>query len=77
MPEMRKWIQLLRVYGDLQEEFARRDGYAIDSEIDKVINGLAIEIICQTVFRAIERWRTDEDYAGETIIDETRLAVIG
>ena len=27
--------KLLRVYGDLQEEFARRDGYAIDSEIEK------------------------------------------
>ena len=48
--------KLLRLYGDLQEEFARRDGYAIDSEIDKVINGLAITIVCRTVFRAI-KWR--------------------
>ena len=26
--------KLLHQYGDLQEKFARRDGYVIDSEID-------------------------------------------
>lgn len=39
-PDPDKIDRLLRVYGDLQEEFARRDGYTIDSKIDKIITGL-------------------------------------
>ena len=64
------WISCFELYGDLQEEFARRDGYAIDSEIDKVINGLQLTTICRTFFWTIERWRTNEDYARQAIIDE-------
>lgn len=35
--------KLLKRYGDLQETFASRDGYAMDSEIDRVITGLQLK----------------------------------
>ena len=33
------WKDFLKQYGDFQEEFTLRDGYSMDSEIDKVIKG--------------------------------------
>ena len=34
-PDRKTWISLLHIYGQLQDEFVRRDGYAMDSEIEK------------------------------------------
>ena len=68
--------KLLRVYGDLQEEFARRDGYAIDSEIDKVINGLQLKSFVERSFGQLSGGEQTKIMLGKLLLTNPDLLLL-
>ncbi|WP_342508267.1 ABC-F type ribosomal protection protein [Sporosarcina sp. FSL K6-2383] len=68
--------KLLHVYGDLQEEFARRDGYAIDSEIDKVINGLQLQAFVGRSFSQLSGGEQTKIMLGKLLLTKPDLLLL-
>ena len=67
---------LLRLYGDLQEEFARRDGYAMDSEIDKVINGLQLKPFVGRSFGQLSGGEQTKIMLGKLLLTKPDLLLL-
>lgn len=68
--------KLLRIYGDLQEEFARRDGYAIDSEIDKIINGLQLQSFVRQPFGQLSGGEQTKIMLGKLLLMKPDLLLL-
>ena len=68
--------KLLRVYGDLQEEFTLRDGYAIDSEIDKVINGLQLKSFVGRSFGQLSGGEQTKIMLGKLLLTKPDLLLL-
>jgi len=68
--------KVLRVYGDLQEEFARRDGYAIDSEIEKVINGLQLKSFVGRSFGQLSGGEQTKIMLGKLLLTKPDLLLL-
>ena len=67
---------MLRVYGDLQEEFARRDGYAIDSEIEKIINGLQLQSFVSRSFGQLSGGEQTKIMLGKLLLTKPDLLLL-
>lgn len=68
--------KLLQLYGDLQEEFAHRDGYAIDSEIDKVINGLQLRAFVGRSFGQLSGGEQTKIMLGNLLLTKPDLLLL-
>lgn len=75
-PQRDDMENLLRLYGDLQEEFARRDGYAIDSEIDKVINGLQLQVFVGRSFGQLSGGEQTKIMLGKLLLTKPDLLLL-
>ncbi|WP_203247548.1 ribosomal protection-like ABC-F family protein [Sporosarcina beigongshangi] len=71
--DMEKYLQL---YGNLQEEFARRDGYTIDSEIDKVINGLQLQAFVGRSFSQLSGGEQTKIMLGKLLLTKPDLLLL-
>ncbi|MEK4712325.1 ribosomal protection-like ABC-F family protein [Sporosarcina sp. FSL K6-5500] len=68
--------KLLRVYGDLQEEFANREGYAVDSEIEKVINGLQLKPFVGRSFGQLSGGEQTKIMLGKLLLTKPDLLLL-
>ncbi|WP_318614900.1 ribosomal protection-like ABC-F family protein [Sporosarcina sp. YIM B06819] len=75
-PQQDDMEKLLQLYGDLQEEFARRDGYAIDSEIDKVINGLQLQTFVGRSFGQLSGGEQTKIMLGKLLLTKPDLLLL-
>ena len=75
-PDNNKMDTLLRVYGDLQEEFARRDGYTIDSEIEKIINGLQLQSFVSRSFGQLSGGEQTKIMLGKLLLTKPDLLLL-
>ncbi|MFJ7934195.1 ribosomal protection-like ABC-F family protein [Sporosarcina sp. NPDC096371] len=75
-PQHDDMSKLLHQYGDLQEEFARRDGYAIDSEIDKVVNGLQLQAFVGRSFGQLSGGEQTKIMLGKLLLTKPDLLLL-
>ncbi|MFC4410782.1 ribosomal protection-like ABC-F family protein [Chungangia koreensis] len=68
--------KLLRQYGDLQEDFVNRDGYIMDSEIDKVINGLQLNSFVQQSFNSLSGGEQTKIMLGKLLLTKPDLLLL-
>lgn len=68
--------KLLRQYGDLQEEFVSRDGYIMDSEIDKVINGLQLSNFVHQSFNSLSGGEQTKIMLGKLLLTKPDLLLL-
>lgn len=75
-PNTNETDKLLHIYGELQEEFARRDGYVIDSEIDKMINGLQLQSFVRRPFRQLSGGEQTKIMLGKLLLTKPDLLLL-
>lgn len=68
--------RLLRQYGDLQEEFVSRDGYMMDSEIEKVINGLQLNTFVHQPFPSLSGGEQTKIMLGKLLLTKPDLLLL-
>ena len=66
----------LHIYGDLQEEFARRGGYVIDSEIDKIIYGLQLQSFVRQPFGQLSGGEQTKIMLGKLLLTKPDLLLL-
>ena len=75
-PNSNETDKLLHIYGDLQEEFARRDGYVIDSEIDKIIYGLQLQSFVRRPFEQLSGGEQTKIMLGKLLLTKPELLLL-
>ncbi|MCM3744286.1 ABC-F type ribosomal protection protein [Sporosarcina luteola] len=68
--------RLLLRYGQLQDEFVRRDGYAIDSEIEKIINGLQLRAFVEQEFSQMSGGEQTKIMLGKLLLTQPDLLLL-
>ncbi|MBD7985291.1 ABC-F type ribosomal protection protein [Sporosarcina sp. Sa2YVA2] len=68
--------RLLLQYGQLQDEFVRRDGYSMDSEIEKVINGLQLRLFVERDFRDMSGGEQTKVMLGKLLLTQPDLLLL-
>ncbi|QTD40579.1 ABC-F type ribosomal protection protein [Sporosarcina sp. Te-1] len=66
----------LMQYGQLQEEFLRRNGYAMESEIDKVINGLHLRSFIHQEFTVMSGGEQTKVMLGKLLLSQPDLLLL-
>ncbi|MBE1555785.1 ribosomal protection-like ABC-F family protein [Sporosarcina limicola] len=68
--------KLLYIYGDLQEKFAQRDGYVMDSEVEKVINGLQLKSFVGRSFEKLSGGEQTKIMLGKLLLTKPDLLLL-
>ena len=68
--------RLLHKYGQLQDEFVRRDGYAMDSEIEKIINGLQLRPFVEQEFGQMSGGEQTKIMLGKLLLTQPDLLLL-
>ncbi|MCM3709397.1 ribosomal protection-like ABC-F family protein [Sporosarcina luteola] len=68
--------RLLLRYGQLQDEFVRRDGYAMDSEIEKIINGLQLQSFVEQDFTEMSGGEQTKIMLGKLLLSQPDLLLL-
>lgn len=68
--------RLLLQYGQMQDEFVRRDGYTMDSEIEKVINGLQLRLFVERDFREMSGGEQTKVMLGKLLLTQPDLLLL-
>lgn len=68
--------RLLLQYGQLQDEFVRRDGYTMDSEIEKIINGLQLRSFVGRDFREMSGGEQTKVMLGKLLLTQPDLLLL-
>ncbi|WP_391209298.1 ribosomal protection-like ABC-F family protein [Psychrobacillus sp. L4] len=68
--------KLLQLYGDIQEEFTNRNGYAIDSEINKVIEGLQLSTFVHQPFTTLSGGEQTKIMLGKLLLMKPDLLLL-
>lgn len=68
--------RLLLRYGQLQDEFVRRDGYAMDSEIEKIINGLQLRSFVEQDFTEMSGGEQTKVMLGKLLLTQPDLLLL-
>lgn len=75
-PDTGDMERLLLRYGQLQDEFVRRDGYAMDSEIEKIINGLQLRAFVEQEFSRMSGGEQTKIMLGKLLLTEPDLLLL-
>ena len=75
-PDTADMERLLLRYGQLQDEFVRRDGYAMDSEIEKIINGLQLRAFVEQDFSQMSGGEQTKIMLGKLLLTEPDLLLL-
>lgn len=68
--------KLLKVYGDLQEEFTNRDGYVMDADIAKVIEGLQLSGFVHQSFASLSGGEQTKIMLGKLLLTKPDLLLL-
>ncbi|MFF2752884.1 ribosomal protection-like ABC-F family protein [Psychrobacillus sp. NPDC058041] len=68
--------KLLQKYGEIQEEFTNRNGYAIDSEINKVIEGLQLSSFVHQSFMTLSGGEQTKIMLGKLLLTKPDLLLL-
>lgn len=68
--------RLLHKYGQLQDEFVRRDGYAMDSEIEKIINGLQLRPFVEQEFGQMSGGEQTKIMLGKLLLTQPDILLL-
>ena len=68
--------KLLKQYGNLQEEFTRRDGYSMDTEVDKVVNGLQLTEFVNRPFNSLSGGEQTKIMLGKLLLTKPDLLLL-
>ncbi|MBB4823035.1 ATPase subunit of ABC transporter with duplicated ATPase domains [Sporosarcina luteola] len=68
--------RLLMQYGQFQEEFIQRNGYATESEIEKVINGLQLRNFIQQDFGVMSGGEQTKVMLGKLLLSQPDLLLV-
>nr|WP_269135849.1 ABC-F type ribosomal protection protein [Sporosarcina cyprini] len=68
--------RLLQQYGQLQEEFLSRNGYAMESEIEKVINGLQLRSFIHQDFAVMSGGEQTKMMLGKLLLSQPDLLLL-
>ncbi|MFB5086882.1 ABC-F type ribosomal protection protein [Psychrobacillus sp. PGGUH221] len=72
-PNMEK---LLQEYGDVQEDFTNQGGYSLDSEIDKVIQGLQLSSFVHQSFTNLSGGEQTKIMLGKLLLSQPDLLLL-
>ncbi|KQL35869.1 ribosomal protection-like ABC-F family protein [Psychrobacillus sp. FJAT-21963] len=72
-PNMEK---LLQEYGDVQEDFTNQGGYSLDSEIDKVIQGLQLSSFVHQSFSNLSGGEQTKIMLGKLLLSQPDLLLL-
>ncbi|WP_432363490.1 ribosomal protection-like ABC-F family protein [Sporosarcina sp. UB5] len=75
-PDTEDMDRLLIQYGQLQDEFVRRDGYAMDSEIEKIINGLQLRAFVEQEFGQMSGGEQTKIMLGKLLLTQPDLLLL-
>ena len=75
-PDTADMDRLLHKYGQLQDEFVRRDGYAMDSEIEKIINGLQLRPFVEQEFGQMSGGEQTKIMLGKLLLTQPDLLLL-
>lgn len=75
-PDTADMDRLLHQYGQLQDEFVRRDGYAMDSEIEKIINGLQLRSFVEQEFSQMSGGEQTKIMLGKLLLTQPDLLLL-
>lgn len=75
-PDITDMDRLLHKYGQLQDEFVRRDGYAMDSEIEKIINGLQLRPFVEQEFGQMSGGEQTKIMLGKLLLTQPDLLLL-
>lgn len=75
-PDTADMERLLLRYGQLQDEFVRRDGYAMDSDIEKIINGLQLRAFVEQEFSQMSGGEQTKIMLGKLLLTEPDLLLL-
>ncbi|MGN7385713.1 ribosomal protection-like ABC-F family protein [Sporosarcina sp. SAFN-015] len=75
-PDTTDMDRLLHQYGQLQDEFVRRDGYAMDSEIEKIINGLQLRSFVEQEFSQMSGGEQTKIMLGKLLLTQPDLLLL-
>ncbi|MGB5945775.1 ribosomal protection-like ABC-F family protein [Paenisporosarcina sp.] len=68
--------KLLKQYGDIQEEFTLRDGYSMDSELDKVVQGLQLTSFVDRSFTSLSGGEQTKIMLGKLLLTKPHLLLL-
>ncbi len=68
--------KLLKQYGDIQEKFTLQGGYGIDSEIDKVIQGLQLSGFVNQPFSSLSGGEQTKIMLGQLLLTSPQLLLL-
>ncbi|MEK4485595.1 ABC-F type ribosomal protection protein [Psychrobacillus sp. FSL H8-0484] len=68
--------KLLQLYGDIQEEFTNRNGYSMDSEIEKVIQGLQLSNFVHQSFSSLSGGEQTKIMLGKLLLTKPDLLLL-
>lgn len=75
-PDTADMDRLLHQYGQLQDEFVRRDGYAMDSEFEKIINGLQLRAFVEQEFSQMSGGEQTKIMLGKLLLTQPDLLLL-
>jgi len=68
--------KLLKSYGDIQEKFTSRDGYAMDTDIEKVIQGLQLSTFVNQPFTSLSGGEQTKIMLGQLLLTKPDLLLL-
>ncbi|WP_019412932.1 ribosomal protection-like ABC-F family protein [Paenisporosarcina sp. TG20] len=68
--------KLLKQYGDIQEEFTRRDGYTMDTDIEKVVQGLQLISFVNRSFTSLSGGEQTKIMLGKILLSKPDLLLL-
>ncbi|WP_252501827.1 ribosomal protection-like ABC-F family protein [Sporosarcina sp. Marseille-Q4943] len=75
-PDTADMDRLLLRYGQMQDEFVRRDGYAMDAEIEKIINGLQLRTFVEQEFSQMSGGEQTKIMLGKLLLTQPELLLL-
>lgn len=68
--------KLLRLYGNIQEEFTSRDGYSMDTNIEKVVHGLQLTTFVDRPFTSLSGGEQTKIMLGQLLLTNPDLLLL-
>ncbi|QBP42212.1 ribosomal protection-like ABC-F family protein [Paenisporosarcina antarctica] len=68
--------RLLKQYGDIQEEFTLRNGYSMDTELDKVVQGLQLTSFVNRSFTSLSGGEQTKIMLGKLLLTKPDLLLL-
>ncbi|MFX3672976.1 MAG: ribosomal protection-like ABC-F family protein [Paenisporosarcina sp.] len=68
--------KLLRIYGNIQEDFTNRDGYSMDTDIEKVVQGLQLTSFVGRPFISLSGGEQTKIMLGQLLLTKPDLLLL-